>query len=55
MARVLQEKIKRPLADELLFGALVGGGRVDVTVREGELAVEAQPEPARLLPATIEE
>ena len=55
MARVLQEKIKRPLADELLFGALVGGGRVDVTVREGELAVHAQPEPARLLPATIEE
>ncbi len=55
MARVLQEKIKRPLADELLFGALVGGGRVDVTVREGELAVEAQPEPARLLPATIED
>jgi len=28
---------------------------VDVTVREDELAVEAQPEPARLLPATIEE
>ncbi|HRQ35866.1 MAG TPA: AAA family ATPase, partial [Chiayiivirga sp.] len=55
MARVLQEKIKRPLADELLFGALVGGGRVEVTVRDGELAVEAQPEPARLLPATIED
>ena len=55
MARVLQEKIKRPLADELLFGTLVSGGRVDVTVRAGELAVEAQPEPARLLPATIED
>ena len=55
MARVLQEKIKRPLADELLFGALVNGGRVDVTVRDGQLAVEAQPEPARLLPATIDE
>jgi len=54
MARVLQEKIKRPLADELLFGALVGGGRVDVVVREGELAIEAWPEAARLLPATIE-
>ncbi|MCX7555233.1 ATP-dependent Clp protease ATP-binding subunit ClpA [Xanthomonadaceae bacterium JHOS43] len=55
MARVLQEKIKRPLADELLFGALINGGRVDVTVRDGELVVESQPEPARLLPATIEE
>jgi ATP-dependent Clp protease ATP-binding subunit ClpA len=28
MARVIQEHIKRKLADELLFGALVGGGRV---------------------------
>ncbi len=55
MARVLQEKIKRPLADELLFGALVDGGRVDVHVHEGELQVRATPEPARLLPATIEE
>lgn len=55
MARVLQEKIKRPLADELLFGKLVDGGRVDVTVRQGELVIEAQPEPAKLLPATIED
>ncbi|MEZ5544866.1 MAG: ATP-dependent Clp protease ATP-binding subunit ClpA [Lysobacteraceae bacterium] len=55
MARVLQEKIKRPLADELLFGHLVGGGKVEVTVRDGQLAVEAQPEPAKLLPATIED
>ena len=55
MARVLQEKIKRPLADELLFGNLVGGGKVEVFVRSGELAVEAQPEPAKLLPATIED
>ena len=55
MARVLQEKIKRPLADELLFGALAEGGRVQVTVREGELVVEAQPEPTRLLPAMIED
>ena len=55
MARVLQEKIKRPLADELLFGALVGGGRVDVVVVDGDLMVRATPEPARLLPATIED
>lgn len=55
MARVLQEKIKRPLADELLFGALVDGGRVDVTVQDDELVVRSTPEPARLLPATIEE
>ncbi len=53
MARVIQEKIKRPLADELLFGKLVGGGRVSVDVRDGELVVTAQPEPERLLPATV--
>ena len=53
MARLLQDKIKRPLADELLFGKLVGGGRVSVDVREGELVVEAQAEPEKLLPATV--
>ena len=30
MARVIQEHIKRPLAEELLFGKLVGGGQVRV-------------------------
>jgi ATP-dependent Clp protease ATP-binding subunit ClpA len=55
MARVLQEKVKRPLADELLFGALMNGGRVDVGVVDGDLVVRATPEPARLLPATIED
>ena len=54
MARVIQEKIKRPLADELLFGKLVGGGRVDIDVRDGELVVEAQPEPEKLLPVMVE-
>ena len=54
MARVIQEKIKRPLADELLFGALVEGGRVTVRVEDGQLDVEAFPEPERLLPATVE-
>jgi ATP-dependent Clp protease ATP-binding subunit ClpA len=54
MARVLQEKIKRPLADELLFGKLVGGGRVQVSVRDGQLAVEAHEEPEKLLPATVD-
>jgi ATP-dependent Clp protease ATP-binding subunit ClpA len=53
MARLIQDKIKRPLADELLFGKLVGGGRVGIDVREGELVVEAQSEPEKLLPATV--
>ncbi|KWV17026.1 ATP-dependent Clp protease ATP-binding subunit ClpA [Xanthomonas translucens] len=54
MARVIQDKVKRPLADELLFGKLVGGGRVTIDVRDGELVVETQAEPERLLPATVE-
>ncbi|HSN52927.1 MAG TPA: ATP-dependent Clp protease ATP-binding subunit ClpA [Woeseiaceae bacterium] len=36
MARVIQEYIKRPLADELLFGSLAEGGHVRVTVSEDD-------------------
>ena len=32
MARVIQNEIKRPLADEILFGQLVNGGHVEVDV-----------------------
>ena len=32
MARVIQEHVKRPLAEELLFGKLAGGGTVHVSV-----------------------
>jgi ATP-dependent Clp protease ATP-binding subunit ClpA len=35
LARVIQEDIKRPLADELLFGRLAKGGRVTVGVSDG--------------------
>ncbi len=54
MARVIQDRIKRPLADELLFGKLMNGGRVSIDVRDDELVVEAQAEPEKLLPATVE-
>ncbi|HEX5307015.1 MAG TPA: ATP-dependent Clp protease ATP-binding subunit ClpA, partial [Dyella sp.] len=40
MARVIQEKVKRALADELLFGKLSEGGKVLLSVLEGELHVE---------------
>jgi len=53
MSRIIQDKIKRPLADELLFGNLLGGGRVSIDVLDGELVVEAQSEPEKLLPATV--
>jgi len=37
MARLIQDNIKRPLAEELLFGKLVAGGTVQVGVEGGEL------------------
>ncbi len=40
MKRLIQDKIRRPLAEELLFGKLEGGGTVFVTAKEGELAIE---------------
>ncbi|MBL8253617.1 MAG: ATP-dependent Clp protease ATP-binding subunit ClpA [Candidatus Competibacter sp.] len=46
MARIIQENIKRKLAEELLFGRLVNGGHVIVTVRDGDLQVEIAEEEA---------
>jgi ATP-dependent Clp protease ATP-binding subunit ClpA len=43
LARVIQEHIKRPLAEELLFGALARGGKVVVTIRDGKPAFECTP------------
>ena len=40
LARIIQEYIKKPLADELLFGRLAGGGTVSVRVEGGKLAFE---------------
>ena len=52
MGRVIQEHIKKPLAEELLFGKLEGGGtvRVDAQEQDGKMQlvfeiVESQPKP----------
>ena len=37
MARLIKEEIKRPLAEELLFGKLEHGGRVVVNLEDGKL------------------
>jgi len=37
MARLIQENIKKPLADELLFGKLANGGHVTMSMQDGEL------------------
>jgi ATP-dependent Clp protease ATP-binding subunit ClpA len=49
LARVIQEHIKKPLAEELLFGRLTKGGTVRVVVRDGAIALEvAEPGKPRL-------
>lgn len=40
MARVIQESLKRPLAEELLFGKLANGGSVHVAAKDGKLDFE---------------
>ena len=48
MARLIQEKVKQPLAEELLFGKLRHGGEVHVSVKDGALAFELTPAPPKL-------
>jgi ATP-dependent Clp protease ATP-binding subunit ClpA len=47
LGRVIQENIKKPLAEELLFGKLAKGGVVRVAVKNGELdlQIESTPKP----------
>ncbi|MGE4323747.1 MAG: ATP-dependent Clp protease ATP-binding subunit ClpA [Sphingobium sp.] len=43
MGRLMQQKIKQPLAEELLFGKLVHGGEVHVRMKDDALAFEITP------------
>ncbi|MBC6943639.1 MAG: ATP-dependent Clp protease ATP-binding subunit ClpA [Xanthomonadales bacterium] len=52
MARVIQENVKRLLADELLFGKLAHGGKVLLSLRDGKLAVAC--EEAETMPVVVE-
>ncbi len=52
MARVIQENVKRPLADELLFGKLAEGGRVYLSVKDDKIEVRIEAE--QKLPAVVE-
>ena len=50
MGRLVQEKIKQPLAEELLFGKLVHGGEVKVRIKDNVPSFEiipAAPKPAK--------
>ncbi len=44
MARIIQEQIKRPLAEELLFGSLAKGGHVKIVVgKDDNLQLKSEP------------
>jgi ATP-dependent Clp protease ATP-binding subunit ClpA len=53
MARTIQEHIKRPLAEELLFGRLANGGHVRVSVATdgNSLQLDCEPAPQPTVPA----
>lgn len=46
LARTIQEYVKKPLANELLFGKLADGGEVLVRVKDGELNFDIESAPA---------
>jgi ATP-dependent Clp protease ATP-binding subunit ClpA len=49
LGRVIQENIKKPLAEELLFGKLMKGGVAKISVKDDGLIIEVQePQKARL-------
>ncbi|HPF46935.1 MAG TPA: AAA family ATPase, partial [Emcibacteraceae bacterium] len=48
LKRVIQEEIKRPLADELLFGRLVEGGEVKIGFKDKKITLDI--EPGKILP-----
>jgi len=49
LARVIQEEIKKPLADELLFGKLAKGGIVKVDLKDNVISLEImEPEVTRI-------
>ncbi|MGI8943140.1 MAG: ATP-dependent Clp protease ATP-binding subunit ClpA, partial [Qipengyuania sp.] len=50
MGRLIQEKIKQPLAEELLFGKLAEGGEVQVSVKDGKPSFELTPAPPKAKP-----
>jgi ATP-dependent Clp protease ATP-binding subunit ClpA len=49
MARLIQDKVKQPLAEELLFGKLRHGGEVHVSVKDDSLGFELTPAPPKLV------
>ncbi len=55
MARLIQEKIKKPLANELLFGQLEKGGHVIVRTINGELVLNYEGRAGEMVVAEVSE
>jgi ATP-dependent Clp protease ATP-binding subunit ClpA len=53
MARLIQNEVKKPLAEKILFGELKGGGKVRITARAGALALDVVPTPVPAPPAPL--
>ena len=54
LARVIQEHIKKPLADEILFGRLVRGGHVKVDLRDGKIVFDIDSVSGETRPGEID-
>jgi ATP-dependent Clp protease ATP-binding subunit ClpA len=53
MARLIQNELKKPLAEKILFGELHGGGTVRVEVEDGGQKLKLIVEPATTPPAAV--
>jgi len=51
MNRLIQDKLKRPMAEELLFGSLVNGGIIHVRVKDNEIVLESDKQKEKGEPA----
>jgi ATP-dependent Clp protease ATP-binding subunit ClpA len=54
MRRLIQDQLRRPLADALLFGDLKDGGVVEVSVAEDKLTLHTKPRKSRGQESTVE-
>ncbi|MCB1651235.1 MAG: ATP-dependent Clp protease ATP-binding subunit ClpA [Alphaproteobacteria bacterium] len=50
LSRVIQEKVKRPLAEEILFGKLERGGVVSINLKDGALTFDYREDDAAAKP-----
>jgi ATP-dependent Clp protease ATP-binding subunit ClpA len=57
MSRLIQDTIRRALADELLFGKLVNGGKVTIDIDDQDKVLlsfeEAEPAPPSVEPTEV--